>query len=95
MEKLDELQEAIGYRFRNLQLLEQALVLTDRFFGKNIDYAATEHSLALICEKQGRREDALERMESAISDLSRILGADHDRVGQWQRELKDMRGSGA
>ena len=25
MEKLDELQEAIGYRFRNLQLLEQAL----------------------------------------------------------------------
>ena len=74
--------------------MKQALVMTERFFGKNIDYAVTEHSLALISEKLGRQEKALEYMKMAITDLSAIIGPEHDRVKLWKQELADMGRSG-
>ncbi len=73
-----------------LERFRRSLGLTEHFFGKNIEYAVTEHNIASVLRQLGRTAEALETLTAARSDLANLLGGGHPRVRSWDEEIHEL-----
>jgi tetratricopeptide (TPR) repeat protein len=69
-----------GQYRRALDLFLRARELTERFFGRNIEYATSERSISMAYEALGETRAAAAHMKIALSLFESILGQEHDRT---------------
>jgi len=67
-----------------LKTFERSLSLTERSFGRNIEYATTLNSIALTYKALGNKAKALENQCLACELIEDILGKDHPRAIEYR-----------
>jgi tetratricopeptide (TPR) repeat protein len=67
---------------------------TERFFGKNIEFASGQHNLALAYEAIGNYDSAISHQRLSEEITRGLLGAEHTRT-QRSREYLDLLGENA
>jgi tetratricopeptide (TPR) repeat protein len=60
-----------------LDFFQNALGLTERFFGKNLEYAVGERNISMVYEALGNDAYAYHHMTNALFLIEAILGTDH------------------
>jgi tetratricopeptide (TPR) repeat protein len=71
-------------------LFMQARDLTEHFFGKNIEYAASERHLAMTGEALGDVTGAIRHLQEAVSVYERLLGQSHERTEDCRTMLNRL-----
>jgi tetratricopeptide (TPR) repeat protein len=79
-------------RFTDAQdLFTRARDLTVHFFGKNIEYAASERHLAMTSEALGDQPNAIEHLQEAAVVYTELLGPAHERTAACRTMLEQLR----
>jgi len=76
-----------------LPLFQKAICITEKFFGRNHDYAMACESLGAAYIKAGFQKEAIESLQKALAAFNDIQGM-HDRSQRIQQYLENMRSEG-
>ena len=68
----------------------QALELTRRFFGENIELASCKRNISDVCELLGDLQSAAAEQADAVRIMERILGPDHPSVQDARKKLERL-----
>jgi tetratricopeptide (TPR) repeat protein len=68
----------------------QALAMTERFFGQNVEYAIACESLAAVSSNLGDHSEQKEWLEKAAAIFDRIYGADNERSKRITAQLEGL-----
>ncbi|MCL2124982.1 MAG: tetratricopeptide repeat protein [Oscillospiraceae bacterium] len=74
-----------------LQGFQQALGLTRRFFGENIEYAICRRNTSEVFELLGDVPSAIEELSDAVRIMEQIRGSDHPSVTDAKAKLAKLR----
>jgi tetratricopeptide (TPR) repeat protein len=90
---------AIRFRKGNyhdsLAAFSQALELTERFFGKNVEYAVTRHNLATVYRALGDLDAAIIQQRAAVEIVEDIFGSDHERARVYREFFDGLLANGS
>jgi tetratricopeptide (TPR) repeat protein len=73
-------------------MFERSCESIERFFGRNIDFATTEHNLARTYQAMGDYTLAILHQESAKAIAGARLGVGHPRTAEYREYLAHLRG---
>jgi tetratricopeptide (TPR) repeat protein len=71
-------------------VFQQSVEATERFFGKNIEYAIGQYNLARTLEALGNVLDATAHQLKALEVTNDLLGADHAKTRKFQEYLTKL-----
>ena len=74
----------------SLNSFRQALALTKRFFGENIDFAICRRNISEVCELLGDIPSAIEEMSGAVRIMEKLLDPGHASVKTARAELEQL-----
>jgi tetratricopeptide (TPR) repeat protein len=72
------------------EVFEEACAATERFFGKNIEFAIGKHNLAMSCQALGDYPSAIAYQKTASEVIEGILGPEHGRSKEYRAYLEAL-----
>lgn len=74
--------------------MERAAEVIEACLGRNIEYAIGKSNAAVIYEESGAASQAVACRQAAVEVFAELLGPDHERTRNAERELRRLRDGG-